>query len=147
MGLEKSPSLEDYAAGIPSGPPDSPDAPGSRFVVLILALAGVAVLAVGLVAAWVFLRADIGSLVGATGTVSGTVVDVVYRPLQADIYVQQTRLHARSDSNGYFEIRGVPAGPQSLVVAFGGRARAFPVTVVGGESVEVGQLRYLPPPR
>jgi hypothetical protein len=114
-------------------------------VVLLVGLVVVALCAAGIIVALVLLRAEIGFLVGATGTVSGTVVDAVYRPLQADIYVQQTNLHARSDMNGRFEIQGVPAGPQSLVVAYGGRARTFPITVVGGESVQVGPLRYLPP--
>jgi hypothetical protein len=87
---------------------------------------------------------DISFLMGRTGTVSGVVVDEIYRPLQADIYVQMTNLHTRCDANGRFEIRKVPVGLQSIVIAYGGRAQAFPVTVVGGINNQVGQLRFVP---
>ncbi len=139
MKLESSPSLEEYTKGLPS---QSQGPFKSRTLAIVFAIIGIAVLVAGLTALLVVLRGNISLLIGHTGVVTGTVVDEAYRPLQADIYVQLTNLHTRSDANGYFEIRSVPAGPQFIVVAYGGRARAFPVTVIGGGSVDVGRLRF-----
>ncbi|PWH20504.1 MAG: hypothetical protein DDG58_02495 [Ardenticatenia bacterium] len=141
MALEKSPSLEEYATGIPSPAPVSPR---WRIGLFLLGVIGVALLATGVLTLVLFWGEDLSFLLGHTGVVSGVVVDEIYRPLQADIYIQLTNLHTRCDANGHFEIRGVPAGPRSIVVAYRGRAQAFPVTVIGGINNQVGQLRFVP---
>ncbi len=141
MTLEKSPSLEEYATGIPSLAPASLR---WRIGLFLLGVIGVALLATGVFVLVLFWGEDLSFLLGHTEVVSGVVVDEIYRPLQADIYVQLTNLHTRCDVNGHFEIRGVPAGLRSIVVAYGGRAQAFPVTVIGGVNNQVGQLRFVP---
>ncbi len=141
MALEKSPSLDEYTTGIPSSPSASPR---SRIGFLLVGAIGAATLAARVIVSVLYWGEDLRFLMGHTGIVSGTVVNEIYRPLQADIYAQLTNLHTRCDPNGYFEIRGVPVGLHSIVVAYRGRAQAFPVTVVGGTNNQAGQLRFIP---
>ena len=58
---------------------------------------------------------------------------------------------AVTDENGNFEIKGVPAGAQKLIVRTGkhgfispNRARGLDVEVKGGETVDVGEIKFDP---
>ena len=77
---------------------------------------------------------------GTTGTISGTVVDSSSgKYLEgAEISLQSGDVSLRTTSarGGVFSLANVPAGPQTLVVAYPGlEQKSQPVTVVGGESV------------
>jgi len=87
------------------------------------------------------MRSSSAELLVGTGTVTGRVVDEKNRPLEADIFVLRTSIEARSSEDGSFELQGVPAGQQAIVVAHQGAGREFSVVVVAGSRVDMGLLQ------
>ncbi len=76
----------------------------------------------------------------AQGTISGRVTDTVAKvPLSAAaVQVQGTQLNARTDAEGRYVIRNVPAGTATVrVMRVGYRAQAASATVVAGETVVI----------
>ncbi|MBP6721797.1 MAG: carboxypeptidase-like regulatory domain-containing protein, partial [Bacteroidia bacterium] len=70
--------------------------------------------------------------VGNTSTLRGTVLDAQsHVPLAgAKVQVAGTPLGANTDSRGIFELAGIPAGSQELVVSYlGYRVDSFPVNL------------------
>ncbi len=137
MPYEKSPSLEAYAEGLPPSPPPESSTRHRWLWVVILVLAAAFV---GLVLIN-FMRSSSAELLVGTGTVTGRVVDEKNRPLEADIFVLRTSIEARSSEDGSFELQGVPAGQQAIVVAHQGAGREFSVVVVAGSRVDMGLLQ------
>lgn len=138
MGLEESPALESYAEGLP--PPPADDGTGRRWLRValgILGLAAVALILFGL------LRSSADAWLRGTGAVSGIVVDAANAPVTAEVFVLQSEIEAVTDSLGQFELVGVPAGERSVVVAYQGMGREFPVTVVAGGKVDLGRIQVV----
>jgi iron complex outermembrane receptor protein len=79
---------------------------------------------------------------GSTGTVTGTVLDSssgkYLEGAEVSIESQGVSLRTNSERGGAFSLSGVPAGPQTLVVAYPGlESKSESVTVVAGQSVAV----------
>lgn len=137
MAYEQSPSLKEYEEGLPSSPP--PDTSTRHkwlwAVITVLAVATVALAVI------TFVRSTAAAILVGTGSVTGKVVDESNRPIVADIFVLHTNIEARSNAEGLFEIHGVPAGQQSVVVAYQGAGREIIVDVVAGAQVNVGTVQ------
>lgn len=135
--MERSPSLEEYKDGMPEKLPDS-SGRRKRVWITIAVLAALA-LVFGIVN---LVRSDSFARMAGVGGVKGTVVDEKGQPLPAaDIFVLKTSLSAETDAAGYFEIQGVPAGYQTLVVGYLAQGIEVPVRIAGGETRDLGQIQ------
>jgi len=137
MAYEQSPSLKIYEEGLPSAPPPDTSARRKWLWVIITVLA-VTTVALSVVT---FARSTAAALLVGTGTVTGKVVDEADQPIAAEIFVLHTNIEARTNSDGIFELRGVPAGQQAIVVAYQGAGREIPVTVIAGARVDIGAIQ------
>jgi hypothetical protein len=61
-----------------------------------------------------------------------------------EIFILGTELAVSTDATGHFAMDRVPAGAQSLIVADDLFGREFPIQVVVGETIDVGQLQFIP---
>lgn len=134
--MERSPSLEEYKDGMPEKLPDS-SGRRKRAWIAIAVLAGVAVIFGVLNLA----RSDSFARLAGVGGVKGMVADEQGQPLPAEIFVLKTNLTAEADASGYFEIQGVPAGQQTLVVGYLAKGIEVPVRIAGGETRDLGQIQ------
>ncbi|RME07736.1 MAG: carboxypeptidase regulatory-like domain-containing protein [Anaerolineae bacterium] len=138
MPLVESPSLEDYAEGIPEGQPSSPKKRRKIVwgaIIILLALTFV-------LASIAFLQSESGALLTGRGTITGTVVDENGQPVAAEIYVLGTAIRGQADASGRFTIENVPAGTHALAVAYKGSGFEYPVTVNTGQVTELGELKF-----
>ncbi len=134
--MERSPSLEEYKDGMPEKLPDS-SGRRKRAWIAIAVLAALA-LVFGVIN---LVRSDSLARLAGVGGVKGMVVDEKGQPLPAEIFVLKTGLSAETDASGYFEIQGVPAGHQTLVVGYLAQGIEMPVRIAGGETRDLGQIR------
>lgn len=134
--MERSPSLEEYKDGMPEQLPDSSRRRKRAWI--IIAVLSVLALAFGVVN---LVRSDAFTRLAGVGGVKGTVVDEKGQPLAAEIFVLKTDLTAQADAAGNFEIQGVPAGDQTLVVGYSARGIEVPVRIAGGETRDLGQIQ------
>lgn len=134
--MERSPSLEEYKDGMPEQLPDS-SRRRRRVWGAIVALAVLA-LVFGVVN---LVRSDSFARLAGVGGVKGTVVDEKGQPLAAEVFVLKTGLATETDAAGYFEIQGVPAGRQTLVVGYMARGIEVPVQIAGGETRDLGRVQ------
>jgi hypothetical protein len=139
MRLEKSPGFEQYKDGIPDPPPDPADNRRRFRMVLLAALLLVLLLSIGN-----FLGSQTAALLTGTGSVTGTVIDEQGQAFRGEIFILGTELAVSTDPNGHFAMDRVPAGAQSLIVADDLFGREFPIQVVAGETIDVGQLQFVP---
>jgi len=139
MAFEESPSLGLYKDGLPPRLPD-PSHKRRRVWALII---GLAVLSLVLA---IFNMTQNGALAILTGTgdVTGTVYDDQGNPVVAEVFVFGTTLSAQSDQAGRFELKGVPAGQQVVVVAYRNIGREYTVNVIAGQVVDMGKARFQP---
>ena len=139
MPLEDSPVLEEYKNGLPEKLHDSQ---GPRKVTRsIIAILG---LITFILAAANFVKSGAAvTMFRGKGTVSGYVVDENHIPIVVEIYVLGTDIEARADQSGYFEIQGVPAGSQSIAVVTEEAGDEFPIEVVAGSIVGMGELQLI----
>ena len=138
MPRNDSPSLDDYAGGLPSLAPVRTDRHRLAWIAVgILAL--VALLLGGAILA----RNNASGLLSGSGIVVGEVVDENSAPLQASVFVLGADTEAQTDSKGHFELKRVPAGPQTIIVAHLGAGREFHVTVDAGSITDMGQIRFV----
>ncbi|MGC8879184.1 MAG: hypothetical protein ACP5R2_08165 [Anaerolineae bacterium] len=137
MAYEQSPSLKTYEQGLPSAP--LPDTSARRkWLWVIITLLAVATVALAVIT---FARSTAAAILVGTGTVTGKAVDESNRPIVAQIFVLHTNIEAKSNPDGTFEIHGVPAGQQSIVVAYQGAGREIVVDVVAGTRVHMGTVQ------
>lgn len=137
MSLEDSPSLEDYAEGMPSYPSDRSTL--RRRIWIVIGILILLAIMLGGVNLW---RSKAFTLLKGTGTVVGEVVDEASEPLRAYVFVLGTDLEAQTDANGRFELNDVPAGPQTVVVAYMGAGREYPMMVNADSTTDMGQIQF-----
>jgi len=137
VNFEQSPTLKDFQHGLPEQAPRRRRLTLTRLVILLL------LLSVASLAAMLVLRSDSQQLVRGVGSVRGFVVDENGQPFQAEIYILGTQIAGRTDASGYFQIDGVPAGTQYLIVADERVGHEFQIAVLPGEVLEVGSLKFI----
>ncbi len=134
--MERSPSLDEYKEGIPEQLPDSSKRRRRVwFAVVILAVAALILGVVNLARSGAFARMT------GVGGIKGVVVDEKGQPLQAEVFVLKSNLSTVADASGYFEIQGVSAGHQTLVIGYLAQGIEVPVRIAGGETRDLGQIR------
>lgn len=139
MPLEDSPLLEEYKDGLPEKLPDSQEPRKvTRSIIAILGLVTFILAAANFAQSGAKL-----SLFIRKGTISGYVVDENQLPILVDIYVLGTDIETRTDSSGYFEIQGVPVGPQSIAAVNEEIGDEFPVEVIAGSIVGMGEIQLI----
>lgn len=139
MQLEQSPGFDQYKDGLPEPPPD-PTRRRKRFRLLLLAL----LLAVLVLSALNFFGSKSAALLLGNGAVTGVVVGQDGQPFHGQVFILGTELSSATDADGRFFLDHVPAGAQILIVADDALGREFPVEVLPGETVEMGQIQFVP---
>lgn len=137
MNFEQTPSLKDFKHGLQEDLPPKKRLSLPQLVILVLL---VTVIGLSVI---VFVRSDSLQLARGVGSIRGIVVDERGQPFQAEIYILGSEIFSRADSNGYFEISGVPAGKQYLIVADERVGHEFQIAVLPGEVLDVGTLRFV----
>jgi hypothetical protein len=138
MSFEESPSLDDYKSGLPENLPDPSQK--TRRTRIALGLLFAVVLFLG---AANLLQSSAGSLLLGKGAVQGRVVDAQGNPCVCDVFVIGDARILRAAADGSFLLDGIPAGDQSLVVANAVSGQEYPVKVTAGQTLDVGQLKFL----
>ncbi|MFN7035792.1 MAG: hypothetical protein ACK4SN_05445 [Bellilinea sp.] len=137
MNFEQSPSLKDFQNGLRE------DLPPKKRLTPQQTIIGILLIIVLLLAALVWVRSDSAQLVRGAGSVKGFVVDDRGQPFQGEIYILGTEIVGVTDSNGFFQVQGVPAGKQYLIVADQRIGHEFQIAVLPGEILDVGTLRFV----
>lgn len=137
MNFEQSPSLRDFKNGLRQDLPSKKGLTRQQWIILVLLIMVIAL------AALVWVRSDSNQLVRGVGSVRGMIVDDRGQPFQGEIYVLGTEIVATSDPGGFFQVNGVPAGRQYLIVADQRIGHEFQIAVLPGEVLDVGTLRFV----
>jgi hypothetical protein len=136
MATEKSPTVGQVQIHASATPPRRGLSREARWVIIgVLLIVFLALSFLG------FLPQDLLERLAGTGSVVGTVVDVNGKPTAANVLVVKTDLETQTDAQGYFELRGVPAGDHLVVVALTVSGVEYRVQVTAGQVVDMGQLR------
>jgi hypothetical protein len=138
MSFEESPSLDDYKGGLPEKLSDP--STNKRRIRLVLVIFLCLILFLGVVN---FLKSQSGNLLMGTGSIQGSAVDGKGSPFIGDVFVIGVDQIIRTSSDGSFLLEHIPAGEKSLVVANATTGQEYPVRVVAGQTVDVGQVQFL----
>lgn len=138
MPIESSPKLDDFQEGMPEQLP--PGHRGARPLRIAIAVLAVVVLAMGY--SRLVQEGRLATL-GGTGALAGQVVLEDGRPLQATVIVVKAGVSEVTDAEGRFQLERLPAGEHDLVVGYRGAGREYPVTVLSGQIVDLGQIRFI----
>ena len=79
-----------------------------------------------------FMKSDIAEVLAQKGSISGYAVNEDGSPIQVEVLVFGTDINYLSDENGFFIIENVPAGEQSVIIAYGNIATEVDTTVKPG---------------
>ena len=142
MPLEESPSLEAYKNGLPG---DSPGPSGAKQKVRAIIYVLIAIVLV--LAAINYLESDKGELLRGKGTVVGFCIDQRGEPITADIFISGLDVKTKADENGKFELRNVPSGMRTVVMAYDYIGVEVDVSIVAGTTLDLGQIRIPGNPR
>jgi len=134
MTLQDSPSLEEYKEGYQ--PPVDPEK-GKRRTRIILAIIAVLAVILGIVN---FLQSDQAEILARKGSISGFAVDESDNPIPVEVLIFGTDIKVMSADNGYFEVDNIPAGDQSVIVAYDIIAAEVNVTVTAGQVTDIGTV-------
>jgi hypothetical protein len=135
MKLESSPSIEQFADGMPEPPPDHTGR--KKIVRIMLAILGIII--IGLLVKTV-IQSDAVQQYSRKGSISGYATDENGNPIQVELFVFGTDIEQLSDENGFFQIDDVPAGDQSIIIAYGLIAVEEKLTVTSGTDSFLGTI-------
>ncbi len=138
MSYEDSPSLDQFKEGIPPRLPD----PNSARRRMRITIGFLAILLLGLALAN-FFQSHAATFIVGEGTVRGIILDNEGNPVPAAITVEHTKLETNSDQNGYFEIRGIPVGNQTIVITWMFAGHEAPIEIHRGGITDLGTI-YVP---
>ena len=130
MSFQDSPSLEYYKDGYQE--PPKPEKKNKRTWILLGAVIAMSILLFA-----VLLRQN--KLAGS-GTITGYAVDEGDNPIQVEVLIFGTNDIVLSELDGYFRVDGVPAGSQSIIVAYGGIATEVEAVVRAKSEVDLGKI-------
>ena len=139
MSFENSPSLDEFKDGIPEKLSD-PSARKKRIRTLVVIL----LVFLLILFASVFAKSDAAAVLSGQGSVSGQAIDSKGNPFDGYLFVLGTDIEAQTQSDGTFLVEDVPAGARVLVLANEYAGYEFPIQVIAGETVSVGQIQFLP---
>jgi hypothetical protein len=142
MQFDESPNLDQFKDGMPENKkiPD-PQAQRRRFRILLL-ITFIIVTLIGF--ALVFKENNTLATFTSTAVVHGRIIDESGRPFKGAIFILGTNLKTQTDTNGSFELKRVPSGKQTLIVADELIGRGFPIQVTTATTLEMGEIRFVP---
>lgn len=79
-----------------------------------------------------FMQSDLAVVLARKGSISGFAVNEAGTPIQVEVLVFGTAINVLSDENGFFIIENVPAGEQSVIIAYGNIATEVDTAVEPG---------------
>lgn len=138
MKLDDSPSLDQFQNGMPEKAPD-PNLRLKKFRILLLILTFVITLTGFSV---VLKNTRILENITATGLVRGRVIDENGQPFHGRILILGTDLETQTDTHGNFELSGVPAGEQILIIADDLIGRDFTIQITTAVELQLGEIRF-----
>jgi hypothetical protein len=138
MSFEESPSLDDYKKGLPEKLPELPNNKRRIRLALVIFFGVVLLLLVAN-----FLQSGKVNLLMGTGSIRGRAVDGNGSPFVGDVFIVGIDQIIRTSTDGSFLLESIPAGDQSLVVANATSGQEYPVRIVAGQTVDVGQVQFL----
>lgn len=139
MPTENSPSIDQFAQGMPPEP--APIAPARRRTRIIIGLLAAAVLVMFLIT---LLQSTFGAQIAGKGGIRGVVLDENGIPMQGVIMLFGQDVQQATQPDGTFTLSNLPAGEQVVIVSsFMGEWREFPVTVIAGQVVDMGALQFV----
>lgn len=137
MAFENSPSLEEFEEGIPVKLSD-PSAKRKRRRILLVLLLGMLLLLAGTK----FAQSDAATLLAGKGSVAGQAIDENGNPFQGTVMVLGTELEIATQPDGSFLLENIPQGARVLVLANDHAGYEFPVQVIAGDMVSIGQIQF-----
>jgi|JI7StandDraft_1071085.scaffolds.fasta_scaffold97838_2 hypothetical protein len=139
MQIDESSTFDEFLGKKPK----KLDNPARRRVFRIILVS--LTLLVGVIAVTTLLKnTNTLDILKGTGTITGTVIDEKGQPFHGNIFILGTNLSTKTDANGAFEISGVPAGDQILIVADEFIGRDFTIQVVSASRMQMGQIKFQP---
>jgi hypothetical protein len=130
-------SFEENAPGLIPPPPPSPWKKRARIAIIALA-ALVVILLLVQVGSTVMSTTGIG---GGSGVVTGQVLTDSGQPVEAELIIEFTEVSVFAGSDGRFELREVPSGPQILLVGYQGMGVEYPILVQSDQTTDVGVVQ------
>ncbi len=138
MAFENSPSLDEFQNGIPKKMPNQSERRKRIQILLILFVALLLVL-LGMN----FANSNAANILAAKGSITGQALDENGNPFHGDILILGTELQTSTQADGTFLIEKVPAGARVLVLANAYAGYEFPVQVIAGDTVAIGQIQFI----
>ncbi len=140
MTLSSSPSLDEYKDGIPPRKQENKIRKWTvRGIIAILSIV------LFILTYPSFISSDAASLFTGKGSIVGRVIDENSNPLAGEVFVISNSAEEIIAEDGSFQLNGITAGSRSLVIAYQGTAVEFPVQVIAGTSVSVGEIQVVRP--
>ncbi|MBK6791076.1 MAG: carboxypeptidase-like regulatory domain-containing protein [Anaerolineales bacterium] len=140
MSFDQSPSFDQFQNGMPD-PLPNPEIRRKKFRAVLSGIASI----VALIAVFVILKnTHVIENLTATGLVRGRVTNESGQPFHGSVFILGTELAVETDENGYFELSGVPAGDQILIIADDFIGRDVVIRVNTASELQVGELRFEP---
>jgi hypothetical protein len=136
MSFQKSPGLEDFQEILPEKAQKLSKAQKAARVLIVFFAIVIVVLSV-----LNFWKSDMAAPLRGTGGVSGLALDEEGQPLNGNIYVVGTQLIAKTNPDGSFELKNIPAGRRVIVVADAVSGREFPIDILIGQMSNLGTVR------
>ena len=87
-----------------------------------------------------YLRSPSGQLMLGSGSVTGLAVNSNQQPVEAEVFIPGSDYFAQAGADGLFELGNIPAGVQSVVVAFDGIGYEIRVEIEAGKTVNIGKI-------
>lgn len=138
MTLQNSPGF-DHDLFSETGNENEPESKKRAFRWLIL---GLVVILLALVVGN-FWQSGLTDVLRGKGNVSGIVIDQNGNGVKAEVMVTGTNLATYTDDGGRFLLAGIPEGQRVLVIGYDLTGWEYPVTVVAGQTMELGKISVI----
>jgi hypothetical protein len=134
MPLETSPSFEEVSNNnLKSSKPEKSHHP-TRVILIIITL-----IVLGLLGA-TFMQDGLPTAIRRKGIISGSAVNESGQAIPVEVLVYKTDIWVQSDANGKFFVEGVPAGEQSIIVAYDRIAAEVKIDIQPGVENSLGTV-------